>query len=85
MNKHTLFVIFAVTIWIGETIYFGYNEYPKSSIERILDIVSLLFIFWGIVGDIARHIQWHSNQYGQTTVTEGHFYLDGKEINFKTK
>ena len=86
MNKHTLFVIIATSIWIGETVYFGYNEHPKSAVERILDIVATLFVVWGIAGDVARHIQWHNNHYGETNVQKANFYFkDGQPINFQSK
>lgn len=56
MRKETsYYVILAFTglvIWIIETTYFGFNKHPKSGIESILDFVSMLFLFWGVTGNI---------------------------------
>lgn len=53
MNKNFYFVIIGITLWISETAFFGWNDKPINGMERVLDVISWLLIFWGIIGDIS--------------------------------
>jgi hypothetical protein len=43
-------------LWIIETGLFGWNMTAQSVLEYILDFVSVLMMFWGALGDIARQL-----------------------------
>lgn len=63
---YVMLVLVGLTVWITETAYFGFNEKPQSGVEKILDTVSWLFIFWGVAGDIVKTtfsgVEYHKHE-----------------------
>lgn len=56
-NSYKFMVAIGFIIWFAETAYFGWNETAQSAAERILDMLSLILIYWGVIGDIAANLQ----------------------------
>jgi len=59
MNKIKFYKVLAIAgviLWVSETAYFGWNKTAQSSMENMLDVISHIMIFWGIVGDITQNL-----------------------------
>jgi hypothetical protein len=52
MNRFTILVFAGLALWIVETAMFGFNDKPGSGQEKMLDQLSMILIWWGIIGDI---------------------------------
>lgn len=61
MNRYTYILLIGLSVWIIETIYFGFNREPESGLEAMLDTLSWVFIIWGIIGDILKGVNISKN------------------------
>jgi hypothetical protein len=59
--KYPLIFLIGFIIWILENIFFGWNHKPESSFEGVMDILSAILIFWGVVGDIVSNLHIHKH------------------------
>src|SRR5437870_4136001 len=53
MNRFTWIALTGFVLWIAESWFFGWNKTPQSPLEQILDTISVVLMFWGIVGEMS--------------------------------
>ena len=63
MNKYNLMALTGFILWVTSTIYFGMNKTPQSSAEVFTDTLSVILVFWGIIGDLLTNIKIVKNYY----------------------
>ncbi len=79
MNKYTYIATAGLVLWLTESCLFGWNQHAQTAAEAILDQISWIMIFWGIVGDICKNL---------TIVKKENFNIKNATINginFKSK
>lgn len=57
-NKYQWFVLGGFIFWFFETGIFGWNQTPINILESVCDVISIIIISWGIIGDVAQHITY---------------------------
>ena len=72
-NKYFIILLIGFTLWVVETIAFGFNAKPESGLEGFLDTVAFLLMGYGIFGDLLTNVEIHKNYYRY------------KETNIKTR
>ena len=55
-SLYKILIISGFTLWISETWYFGWNDEPCCSAEKVLDMISLTVLYWGIIGDLLSNV-----------------------------
>lgn len=82
-SKYIIIIIIGVILWISETAFFGWNDKPESAAESLLDFISGVLIFWGIIGDLFSNvtiIKKHYNTFNEThNITTKEVKVTGKE------
>jgi hypothetical protein len=53
LNKYEMLMFAGWILWFLESWTFGWNDEPCCLLEKILDIISLLMIIYGLIGSIA--------------------------------
>lgn len=76
MSFYRSLVLVGLIFWIAETAYFGWNKTPQSPQEQIADYISIIMVFWGIVGDITRNV--HIQKFNTT-----HNNINTKTVEIK--
>lgn len=72
-NKYFIILLIGFTLWVVETVAFGFNAKPESGLEGFLDTVAFLLMGYGIFGDLLTNVEIHKNYYRY------------KETNIKTR
>lgn len=72
-NKYFIILLVGFTLWVVETIAFGFNAKPESGLEGFLDTVAFLLMGYGLIGDLLTNVEIHKNYYRY------------KETNIKTR
>ena len=49
LERGTKYLAVGILIWLIPTVIFGFNDTPVNIIERITDIVGLIFVFQGML------------------------------------
>lgn len=82
-SKYMILFLIGFAIWIGENIFFGWNDKPESTAEKFLDVISWLFMIWGIIGDLISNVtivKKHYNTFNEThNITTKEVKVTGKE------
>lgn len=66
-NKYFIVLVLGFALWIGETVYFGFNDKPESGLEGLLDVVSFLMMIYGVVGDLLTNLRIHKHYHNINT------------------
>jgi len=92
MKFHKILAFIGLMLWVSETVYFGFNDTPINGWEKILDFVSVIFIIWGVFGDVLSGITIVKKYENESTynVQKGEFnFRDSRltisDFDIKTK
>lgn len=82
MKFHRILALLGLIIWVSETVYFGFNDTPINGWEKTLDFVSMIFIIWGIFGDVLSGITIVKNYENESTysVKNGEFNFNNARV-----
>ncbi len=66
-NKYFIILVIGFLLWIAETAAFGFNKEPENGLEAFLDLVSMVMIIYGIIGDLSRNVRITKHYHNITT------------------
>jgi hypothetical protein len=62
-KKYLILISIALTVWLAENIYFGWNFTARNDAEQFWDNLSTVLFLWAIVGDILNGVTVTKNVY----------------------
>lgn len=60
-NKYLIIAIIGLIVWFAETAYFGFNKNAQSGVEATFDMLAIILMGYGFIGDLLTNLQIHKH------------------------
>lgn len=67
-NKYFYILVAGFVLWVIETAAFGFNKEPQSGFEGFLDVVAVMLMVFGAIGDITTNLRIHKTYHNITNI-----------------